>query len=146
MKQKFFLLLALILAIAQGWAATNSDGLTMTQRELFSALVGKTDSKVITVNFETDGNNPDPNQPVIMSNGVSQQSIVNNFYSISIDGTDSDVFTAVITNASLNSCSVCVTYSPPSVGSHSATLKVQNLVGINVSPVYIQLIGEASVV
>ena len=110
MKQRFFLfLIALALAMAQGWAVI---GDLDPQNVNMVAAVGQNASQTITLFFlnETEG----------LSDSFD--------YSVSIDGQDHAMFDAQITEKSLGSgiksCTVLITYSPTTEGPHQATLKV----------------------
>lgn len=143
MKQRIILMFAFILAVAQGWAATNVNGSLTDQIEQFAAQVGQTDSHIVVVSYESNGN--DPNDPVIMSNGNGtslQAGAIDRLFQISIDGDDSNLFTAEVTSATSSSCLVTVTYFPIAVGTHSATLNVHSL--LNNSSMSIQLMGTAT--
>ena len=71
----------------------------------------------------------DPNTPVVRSNGSTLSlgsSWLSTDYSLSIEGADSNHFSARIVKSSsiTNICTVNIVYSPRSTGTHAATLKV----------------------
>ena len=144
MKKKFFLFVSLVLLAVQGWATEVNP--TSLQ---FSTDVGQTATQTIRIEFD-DAEQSDPNTPVVMSPsyGNPLQSIgqVSGDYSVSILGTDSQMFSSEITLQSFtsNACNVKVSYNPTAEGTHQATLKVHcNSAGV-VSPVSVNLTGVAT--
>lgn len=140
MKQKLVLLIALVLALAQGAAASDIVDLTA---ENFSAYVGQQETRTITLSFEVGSPiDPDPDPPVVDRSTRED-------YTICITGDRPDVFSASITSISYVSiingtmeATVEVTYSPTDVGTHRDTLKLLNNSGRTLA--YKKLLGNAS--
>ena len=153
MKQKLILFIALVLAITQGMAAEEQvNGSSGDRRiETFSASVGQQVTRTIDLTFKTEA--AGPNDPVVRSSGESASSEMANTpiftgdYSVSILGTDNQMFSASIVSfsISLNSTvnmSVRITYSPTADGAHAAILHV--LDGDNKVWISCDLSGEAT--
>ena len=112
--------------------------------------MGQTVTQNISIEFFDAGTPNDPNTPVVMSPsyGNPLQSIgqVSGDYSVSIQGADSQMFSAVIIfqNAWSNACIVKVSYNPTAEGTHQAILKVNCSGAGVVSPVSVNLTGVAT--
>jgi hypothetical protein len=96
--------------------------------EHFSAIVGQFAARSGYIKFADAELPPDPNTPVVRSSQVTLNGIdlSSDVYSLSIEGADSDMFTASITqvSASENGCTVRIVYRPTAVGTHTAKLNV----------------------
>ena len=143
MKTKILLFVSLVLIVVQGWATeVNPSNLQ------FSTDVGQTATQTIRIEFADAGTPTDPNTPVVMSPsyGNPLQSIgqVSGDYSVSILGTDSQMFSAIMQNASSNACNVKVSYNPTAVGTHQAILRVCYSGAGGVSTVSVNLTGVAT--
>ncbi len=140
MKQKLVLLIALVLALAQGAVAGDIVDLTA---ENFTAYVGQQETRTITLSFKVGSPiDPDPDPPVVDRSTRED-------YTICITGDRPDVFSASITSISYVSiingtmeATVEVTYSPTDVGTHRDTLKLLNNSGRTLA--YKKLLGNAS--
>ena len=134
MSYRLLFILALFMATFQAQAAyvETENRFYDKSTEHFTARVGQMASRSGYIHFADAELPPDPNQPVVRSNGVAMQVIDINtdlndgIYSYSIVGDDAAMFSARITSvsASENGCTVRITYHPLAVGSHTATLKV----------------------
>lgn len=132
MKQKLVLLIALVLALAQGAAAEEAFGLN------FTAYLGQQETIIQDFKLTVPEMPLDPDDPVVRSEGNGDSSEMMKFtyytgnYSLSITGDDSQMFSANIIWTSIlmdsNSASVRVniTYSPTAVGSHAAILNIHD--------------------
>ena len=146
MKQKLVLLIALVLALAQGVAAQGVNGIGVIDltAEYFDAYVGQTDTHTITLQYVTQG--------VVRLNNDGQQE------SGSLKGTNgfsvnlmSRVFTATLIDVMVISGSttttytatVEVTYAPTAAGEHTATVYLYNASGKAVASQ--NLVGNATV-
>ena len=149
MRQKLVLLIALVLALAQGVAAST---------ENFTTHVGWMVDSTLTFSF-----NPDEavRTPKLGNGSLSQEiDLVSTLgYSVSLAGSGKDMFSATILSASLSvtnrvTMKVKVVYSPTTEGTHQATLKVINQSGevkhtVNLvgeatpEPVVVPVIGDA---
>ena len=146
MRQKLVLLIALVLALAQGVAAQEAlgiGGIDVTA-EYFEAYVGQTDTHTITMQYVTSG--------VIRSNDTEQQEPGTlkgtNGFSVNLM---SRVFTATLIDVMVISGSttttytatVEVTYAPTAAGEHTATVYLYNAAGKEVASQ--NLVGNATV-
>lgn len=118
--------------------------------EQFEAYVGQIVTLTGTIRFADAEVPHDPNAPVDRGNGglsmdVSGTGLIDNAYSLSIEGADPIHFSArlVKTSTIANICTVAISYAPHSLGSHQATLKV-NCSRAGVPTVTIPLRGEST--
>ena len=137
MKQKLVLLIALVLALAQGAAAST---------ENFTTHVGWMVDSTLTFSFNPDEavRTPQPGYGSL-TQGIDVTSTLG--YSLSLVGSDKQMFSATILSASLSmtnrvTMSVKVVYAPTTEGTHHATLKVLNQSGEIKHT--INLVGEAT--
>jgi len=127
MKQKILFLIALVLALSQGAAASEVIDLFA---ENFSAYVGQQETRSITLSFKGETPiDPDPDPPVV-------DRLTSGGYTVCITGDSPDMFSANITSISYTSiingnmeATVEVTYSPTVVGTHTDTVKLLNSSG-----------------
>lgn len=136
MKQKLLFLIALVLAIAQGMAAENGNDIPLNaaRAECFTAIVGQFNSRTISFSFNP---NTVVRMPMMDKESLWQDiDVVTTLgYSVAIDGTDKQMFSAIITSARTSMTtydvimSVRVVYSPKAEGTHQATLKIINQKG-----------------
>jgi hypothetical protein len=120
MKQKLVLLIALVLALAQGAVAGD-----------FTAIVGQQDSLEVTITFN-------PNAVVRMPKQVNDSSrlgldvVTTLGYTVSVEGADTQMFSASILSAttSMTTYNVImklrIVYSPTAEGTHQAQLRIYN--------------------
>lgn len=99
------------------------------QAQQFTAQVGQIITRSGAIRFADAEVPHDPNTPVVRSNGSTLSlgsSWLSTDYSLSIEGADSNHFSARIVKSSTitNICTVNIVYSPRSTGTHAATLKV----------------------
>lgn len=96
--------------------------------EEFTAHVGQIVTRRGAIRFADYEVPTDPNTPVVRSNSPMLNVAPNysNNYSFTIEGEDSNCFSAMIVKSSsiVNICTVAINYVPLSCGTHSATLKV----------------------
>lgn len=153
MKKAIFTILCLWACLpmlaATGASSGSADVLFVSnQVQEFQALVGQFVGRTGLVRFADAEIPPDPNTPVVRANGMVAEwitdGIINDDYSLSLEGADSFNFTARITRVSLtsNECTVQITYSPRTVGTHTATLWAY-CANAGVPVVKIPLRGEA---
>ena len=146
MRKKLVLLIALVLALAQGVAAQEAlgiGGIDMTA-EYFEAYVGQTDTHTITLQYVTQG------VVRLTNDGQQEPSSLKgtNDYSVSII---SRVFTATLIDVTVVSgnttttytATVEVTYAPTAAGEHTATVYLNNAAGQSVASQ--DLVGVATV-
>ena len=132
MKQKLVLLIALVLALAQGAAAEEAFGLN------FTAYLGQQETIIQDFKLTVPEMPLDPDDPVVRSEGNGDSSEMMKFtyytgnYSLSITGDDSQLFsaniiwTSILMDSNTASVRVNITYSPTTVGSHTATLNIHD--------------------
>lgn len=118
--------------------------------EQFEAYIGQIVTHTGTIRFADAEVPHDPNTPVDRGNGgltmdVDGTGLIDNAYSLSIEGADPINFSArlVKTSTIANICTVAISYAPHSLGSHQATLKV-NCSRAGVPTVTIPLRGEST--
>lgn len=155
MKSKllFFITLVFVIVKIQGKEIESNVSFTSQRTEQFSTFVGQTENRSIEVQFQSGDiiPNPDPPDVPMIASGSNNQSIeaewVDFSYTVSVEGEDSDMFTAKVTkrSATSNACTVKISYMPTSVGVHHAYVTVTCAKAVLTSPVTINLIGEASV-
>ena len=146
MKQKLVLLIALVLALAQGAAAqeANSIGIIDLTAEYFEAYVGQSDTHTITLQYVTQGvvrlNNDGQQEPGTLksTNGYSVSVISRVFSATLIDVTVTSGSTTTTYTATVE-----VTYAPTTTGEHTATLYLYNAAGKEVASQ--NLVGNATV-
>lgn len=150
MNYRLLFIIALVLAVFQGQAAEpeSSNRFYDKSTEHFSAIVGQFSSRIGHIKF-ADAEVPlDPDTPVIMSNRTTVYSIDTDLssdaYWYTIEGPDSAMFTANITQVSLleNACTIRIVYRPTEVGSHTARINVY-CANAGSPCTYINLTGEA---
>lgn len=156
MKSRLFFLITLVFAIlqTQGSEIESNASFTSQSTEQFSAFVGQTVNRSIEVQFKSGDIIPNPDPPdVPMITGVSsnqslEAELIDFTYMVSVEGEDSEMFTAKVIkkSATSNACTVSISYMPTSVGMHQAKLTV-TCTKLNVlsSPVTVDLIGEAEI-
>jgi len=155
MKSRLFFIFVLVFAVfqAQGSEIESNVSFTSQRTEQFSAFIGQTVNRSIEVQFKSgDIPNPDPPDVPMITSVSSNQSIeaelIDLTYMVSIEGEDSEMFTAKVIkkSATSNACTVRITYMPTSVGTHHAKLTVTcTKLNVLASPVAVDLIGEASI-
>ena len=161
MRQKLVLLIALVLALAQGVAAQEALLPSGNQtNESFSVYLGQQETKTLLLSFtEREYEIPidpvDPDEPVVRSGGDEESSemlratLVTGDYSVAIEGAGSQMYAATIVWATFSSSTntisvkVNITYMPNDEGSHRATLNILNAFGTKRASV--NLYGEAMV-
>ena len=118
--------------------------------EQFGAYVGQIVTHTGTIRFADAEVPHDPTTPVDRGNGgltmdVDGTGLIDNAYSLSIEGADPINFSArlVKTSTITNICTVAISYAPHSLGSHQATLKV-NCSRAGVPTVTIPLRGDST--
>jgi len=134
MKQKILFLIALVLALSQGAAASEVIDLLA---ENFSAYVGQQETRSITLTYVAQGairfNNDGRQEPSTLKDG-------NNF-TVSIEGQNSRMFAGTLTKVDVTAgnttttytATVNVTYNPTAGGDHTATLHLLNTAGVSVA-------------
>lgn len=145
MKQRFLLLLiALVLVMAQGLEAGNlvkvDDGNVhfvtvvghkVARQHCFLFLEGVTDL-ADSIGLIDPVTPILPTDPVVAMNGNNMMAQANGSqqadsdYSLSVEGADSEMFSAVVVSNANGRCTVMITYLPTVAGQHQATLKVQH--------------------
>ena len=134
MRYRLLFLFALLAVFFSGHAAvveTTDYNFVNNGTEDFTASVGQLITRTGIIRFADAEIPPDPNQPVIMSGGVNATTVNidglvdPSCYSFVIEGADSDQFSArmVTTSSIKNECTMAISYTPRSIGSHVATLK-----------------------
>ena len=128
MSYRLLFIIALLLSATRIQAITTDTDYRFCDKstEQFTAIVGQLTTRSGYILF-ADAELPiDPNQPVVRSSGetIPEADLSSDIYSVTIDGEDSDMFTAIVTNVSLveNRCVVKVFYNPTTAGSHRARL------------------------
>ena len=132
MKYRFLFIFALLLSAVQVQAFENENKETDNRfydhsTEQFVATVGQFAMRSGYIHFADASIPPDPNTPVDRALGGDTDfdfDFGSDVYSVSIDGDDSSMFTAMIVSvsASENGCTVRITYRPTTVGTHTARL------------------------
>ena len=128
MSYRLLIILALFITAITAQGAdddTTDNRFADKSTEYFTAIVGQSTSRSGVVYFADAEIPPDPNTPAIMAT-IDVGDLSGHTYSVSIDGDDSAMFSAMITSMSFteNKCSVLVTYKPTAVGSHRARLNL----------------------
>ena len=164
MKQKLVLLIALALALFQGLAAQDGylrDSQVNPTNQAFRTYVGQEVTETVNLSFTEVlipiNPDPDPDDPVVRSSedgetdssGMLRASLVNDNYSISIEGSNNQMFSADMIWAALSSTTnkvtvkMSVTYTPTEGGIHKPTLYVIDKSGNRRASV--RLYGEAMI-
>lgn len=149
MKTKILLFITTLLVFTQGIvAAVNTEDQKKDEPSLlFTSSVGKSAHHYICARISQYVITSESNESLIISNNnglpplFSESSISSDDYSVSIDGNDSNMFSAVITETIDNYCILDITYSPTAIGKHSARLIIQS--ASSDDPVFIPLTGKA---
>ena len=118
--------------------------------EEFTAFVGQLVTRTGAIRFADAEVPTDPNQPVDRSNDEDGDVMLcaipgGGSYSFQIEGADKIHFSARIVKASsiANICTVAISYSPRTCGTHDATLKV-NCIKAGAPTVTVKLHGEST--
>lgn len=132
MSYRLLFIFALLLSAVQVQAVENANKENDNRfydrsTEQFVATVGQFATRSGYIHFADASIPPDPNIPVDRALGGDTDfdfDFGSDVYSVSIDGDDSGMFTAMIVSvsASENGCTVRITYHPTTVGTHNARL------------------------
>ena len=152
MSYRLLFILALLLSAFQIQAVDNANKEGQNRfydrsTEHFSAVVGMFDMRSGYIHFADAELPPDPNTPVVRSLGGGTDFVFDfdsDIYSVSIDGDDSEMFTANVTlvSASENGCTVTISYHPTAVGTHNARL-IATCSNAGSPNTYVNLCGKA---
>lgn len=155
MSTRLLFIMTLLLAAIQVQAvdngsSNNANPFYDNSTQEFSAPVGMFAARAGYIHFADAGLPPDPNTPVDRNGNKEDLIDPGDFgglgggvYSVSIDGEDSDMFSARVISMSTSEkgCTVSVIYSPTAVGTHHARL-VAYCSNAGSPYIYINLVGE----